>query len=90
MFEMVALKRADCCIRKACSRHEEGRNFLSSESVESATLPLQSVDHVHGGNGLPLGVLGVGDGIPDDERKPFAMKNFFKSFRAVESVATAK
>ena len=24
------------------------------------------IDHVRGGDGLPLGVLGVGDGIPDD------------------------
>merc|ERR550532_165051 len=67
MFEMVALKRADCCIRKvkrAAGMKE--RNFLSSESVEGTSLPLQSVDHIHGGDGLPLGVLGVGDGVPDD------------------------
>ena len=25
----------------------------------------QYVDHVHGGEGLALGVLGVGDGVPD-------------------------
>ena len=42
---------------------------LSAESVEGATLPLESVDHVHGGDGLPLGVLGVGDGVPDDVLK---------------------
>ena len=41
-------------------------NSLTSESVESASLPLESIDHIHGGDGLPLGVLGVGDGIPDD------------------------
>merc|ERR1712183_764622 len=39
---------------------------LTSESVQGASLPLQSVDHIHGGDGLPLGVFGVGDGIPDD------------------------
>ena len=39
---------------------------LTSESVQGASLPLQSVDDIHGGDGLPLGVLGVGDGIPDD------------------------
>ena len=39
---------------------------LTSESVEGASLPLESIDHIHGGDGLPLGVLGVGDGIPDD------------------------
>lgn len=29
-------------------------------------MPLEGVDDVHGGDGLPLGVLGVGDGITDD------------------------
>ena len=39
---------------------------LTSESVESAALPLEGVDDVHGGDGLPLGVLGVGHGVTDD------------------------
>ena len=39
---------------------------LTAESVESAALTLQSIDDVHGGDGLSLGVLGVGDGITDD------------------------
>ena len=38
---------------------------LTSESVQGASLPLEGVDNVHGGHSLPLGVLGVGDGIPD-------------------------
>ncbi|OCT55877.1 hypothetical protein XELAEV_18002443mg [Xenopus laevis] len=38
---------------------------LSAKAVESAALALESVHHIHGGNGLPLGVLSVGDGIPD-------------------------
>ena len=38
---------------------------LTSEAVQGAALPLQRVNHVHGGHGLPLGVLGVGDGITD-------------------------
>ena len=38
---------------------------LTSESVQGTSLPLQGVDDVHGGHGLPLGVLGVGDGITD-------------------------
>ena len=33
----------------------------STEAVEGASLPLEGVHHVHGGDGLPLGVLGVGD-----------------------------
>ena len=32
-------------------------------------MTLQSVDDVHGGDGLSLGVLGVGDGISDDVLK---------------------
>lgn len=43
----------------------EGRG-LSTETVQSAALSLESVDDVEGGDGLPLGVLGVGDGVSDD------------------------
>ena len=39
---------------------------LTSESVQGASLPLEGIDHIHGGDSLPLGVLGVGDGITDD------------------------
>ena len=46
----------------------EGR-FLTSESVEGAALTLQSIDDVHGSDGLSLGVLSVGDGISDDVLK---------------------
>ena len=42
---------------------------LTSESVEGTSLPLESIDHIHSGDGLPFGVLGVGDGIPDDVLK---------------------
>ena len=37
----------------------------AAESVESAALSLESVDDVHGSDGLPLGVLGVGDCVTD-------------------------
>ena len=47
---LVLMKRSTC---------------LTSEAVQSAALPLQSVHHIHCGHGLPLGVLGVGDGITD-------------------------
>ena len=40
--------------------------FLTAESVQGTSLAFQSVDDVHGGDGLSLGVLGVGDGITDD------------------------
>ena len=39
---------------------------LAAEAVKGAALALERVDDIHGGDGLPLGVLGVGDGIPDD------------------------
>ena len=39
---------------------------LSTETVQSAALSLESVDDVEGGDGLSLGVLGVGDGVSDD------------------------
>ena len=39
---------------------------LSTESVKSSALSLESVDDVESGDSLSLGVLGVGDGIADD------------------------
>lgn len=39
---------------------------LTAESVESTALAFEGVDDVHGSHGLPLGVLGVCDGITDD------------------------
>jgi len=45
------------------------RRRLTSESVEGASLTLQRVDDVHGGDGLALGVLRVGDGVTDDVLK---------------------
>merc|ERR1712240_993875 len=57
---MVALKRA-CCWVVGCG----GMGSLTSESIQGASLPLEGIDDVHGSDSLPLGVLGVGDGIPD-------------------------
>ncbi|XBH76203.1 hypothetical protein VPH35_102885 [Triticum aestivum] len=42
------------------------RRGLAAESVEGASLALEGVDDVHGGDGLAAGVLGVGDGVADD------------------------
>ena len=39
---------------------------LTAESVQRASLTLERVDDVHGGDGLTLGVFGVRDGITDD------------------------
>ena len=36
---------------------------LTSESVEGTSLAFKSIDDIHGGDSLPLGMLGVGDGI---------------------------
>ena len=47
--------------------HRKAR--LTSESVEGLALPLEGVDNIHGGDGLPASVLGVGDGITDDVLK---------------------
>ena len=38
----------------------------STEAVEGAALSLKSVDDVESGDGLSLGVLGVGHGVADD------------------------
>ena len=51
--KFVALKRAVLLSRLGSKR-------LTSESVQSPALPLQGVDDVHSGDGLPLGMLGVG------------------------------
>ena len=42
---------------------------LSSEAIQSPALPLESVHDIHGSDSLPLGMLGVSDGIPDDVLK---------------------
>ena len=39
---------------------------LTAKAVKGAALPLQSIDHIHGSDSLPLGVLSVGDSVPDD------------------------
>jgi len=39
------------------------RQSLVAETVKNTTLPLESVDDVEGGDGLALGVLGVGNSV---------------------------
>ena len=41
-------------------------SFSTTEAVEGAALSLESVDDVESGDGLSLGVLGVGHGVADD------------------------
>ena len=38
----------------------------STESVKGSSLSLESVDDIEGGDGLSLGVLGVGNGVLDN------------------------
>ena len=45
------------------------RGCLTTETVESAALSLESIDDVERCDGLSLGVLGVGDCITDDTLK---------------------
>ena len=47
-------------------QHSEREEYLSTETVESASRPLEGVDDVEGCDGLSLGVLGVSDRITDD------------------------
>lgn len=46
-------------------RDDSTSRCLSTETVQGAALSLEGVDDVHGGDGLPLGVFGVGDGVTD-------------------------
>ena len=39
---------------------------LSTETVQRAALSLEGVDDIGGGDGLALGVIGIGDSIADD------------------------
>ena len=59
-MEVVALRRADWLVLES----SEMRN-LTAKSVEGASLPLESIDNVHGRHGPSLGVLCVGDCITD-------------------------
>ena len=43
----------------------ENKLRLTSESVQGASLAFQGIDDIHSGDGLPLGVLGVGNSISD-------------------------
>ena len=60
------LNRSDFKIRDQVS---EKSRCLSSESVEGTSLALEGIDDVHGSDGLPLSVFGVGDCVPDDVLK---------------------
>lgn len=56
------------CTYNPSAEQQKTRVFLrlTTETVQGAALSLESVDDVKRGDGLALGVLGVGDGITDD------------------------
>ena len=50
---------------KLCE-HRKMRSSSSTETVEGSALSLEGIDDIEGGDGLSLGVLGVGDGVLDN------------------------
>lgn len=40
--------------------------FLTAETVQGTSLSFKCIHYVHGSHGLPLGVLGVSDGVTDN------------------------
>lgn len=54
----VALIRAVLCVSETTN--------LTAESVQSPSLSLECIDYIHSGDGLPLCMFGVCDGIADD------------------------
>ena len=60
----MALKRAVVGVKEKIQF-----SCLTSETVEGSALSLQGIDDIHGGDGLPLGMLSVGDGITDNVLK---------------------
>ena len=55
-----------CTSKMAYKVHHRSHIGLSSKTIKGASLPLEGIHDIHGSNGLPLGVLCVGDGVPDD------------------------
>ena len=45
---------------------DEKTRSLTTETVEGTALALEGVDDVEGGDGLALGVLGVGNSVTDN------------------------
>jgi hypothetical protein len=45
---------------------EQADERLAAEAVQGTSLALQSVDDIHGGDRLPLGVFGVSDSVTND------------------------
>nr|XP_020008738.1 uncharacterized protein LOC109676951 [Castor canadensis] len=65
-YSRAAVAFAGSVSGACCGASQSGAGGLASEAVQGAALALERVDHVHGGDRLALGVLGVGDSVPDD------------------------
>jgi hypothetical protein len=52
--------------RAPMCRDKKRRTRLAAETVEGTALALEGVDDVQGGDGLALGVLGVGNSVTDN------------------------
>jgi len=58
-----------CVLLWVCRKRDEAaqrRMRLTTETVQSAALPLEGVDDIERSDCLALGVLGVGDCVADD------------------------
>ena len=58
---------------------------LSAKAVQGPALPLQSIDHIHSGHSLPLGMLGVGDSISNHSQVPQPTQEVGWGFNALKS-----
>ena len=69
-YEILSyIERCGCSLKGTvlfCWLVARGVRCLAAEAVQSAALAFQSVDDIHSGDSLPLGVLSVGDSITDD------------------------
>ena len=45
---------------------ERESSVSAAEAVQGPALPLEGIDNVHSSDGLPLGMLSVGDSVADD------------------------
>jgi len=67
-----------------------GQAGLTSESVEGAALPLEGVDNLHGGDSLPLGVLGVGKLLTADTQYLKTKRPFSRPPNPINEETTTK
>ena len=52
--------------RLLCTRTTHRYLLLAAETIQGAVLALERVDNIHGGDGFPARVLGVGHGVADE------------------------